>query len=269
MKQQGIFICYKCNKKFTGVVYENRKFCNLQCFHQNRIENQKPQFNKKQLQEDIKNKLTTTEMAKKRNIKPHSLYHYFNKFKLTPYKKHKAKNIEHHSCSEIRKQRKKYFTNLYYNKDWITTEYIIKEQSKRDIIKKFHMNNEKVTAIMKKHNIKERSINKTLKLKNKSLKGKDSPMYGRTGKKSPNWKGGLSIERKSKYSRQIWKEISQKIRIRDNFICRKCKKKQSTQVHHIFPWVSHPQFKYNEFNLVTLCRSCHMTIHRQINKSNF
>jgi hypothetical protein len=60
-----------------------------------------------------------------------------------------------------------------------------------------------------------------------------------------------------------WRELSQKIRERDNFTCQSCHKKLPSNcldVHHIRPFkISHDN---SESNLITLCKPCHISIER-------
>lgn len=61
-------------------------------------------------------------------------------------------------------------------------------------------------------------------------------------------------------------EYSRKILVRDDYTCAWCSKFGGTlNVHHIKFWSSHPELRFVDSNLVTLCRPCHLKVH----KNNF
>ena len=85
----------------------------------------------------------------------------------------------------------------------------------------------------------------------------------------PNWKGGVSFiyhtERQilmsqSKY--KIWREL---IFIRDNWICKECGQRGlRLEAHHIKSWRDYPELRFDVNNGITLCKDCHLDIHRSI-----
>ena len=113
------------------------------------------------------------------------------------------------------------------------------------------------------------------KILSEQKKGKNNPNYGKENKwghhskkskkkisiansmeKNSNWRGGKSFE---KYTIKWKKELKERIRKRDNYICQNCNKHQNKfneklHVHHI----DYNKKNCNENNLVSLCRSCHM-----------
>ena len=85
--------------------------------------------------------------------------------------------------------------------------------------------------------------------------GKNNPIYGKTGEKSPNWRGGLSSY---PYPINFTKQLKEYIRERDNHICQLCGKteeqnRRKLDVHHI----DYNKENLNESNLISLCKSCH------------
>jgi hypothetical protein len=82
----------------------------------------------------------------------------------------------------------------------------------------------------------------------------------KTGKDSPNWRGGTSYE---PYSIDWTKTLKRSIRERDKYICQKCYKQQTERtfaVHHI----DRNKKNCNPKNLVTLCHSCHAKSHKKV-----
>lgn len=132
----------------------------------------------------------------------------------------------------------------------------------------------------KHHTIKNKKHWSKIKL------GKDGPFYGKThtlenrlkfsqqkkdeknprfykiGSLSPSWKGGERI-----YGPRWGKRLKKIIKERDNYICqsKKCDKiPKRLDVHH----KDFNKQNNNEDNLITLCRSCHLKIHKGYNKEN-
>jgi 5-methylcytosine-specific restriction endonuclease McrA len=61
-----------------------------------------------------------------------------------------------------------------------------------------------------------------------------------------------------------------RIRARDRFACRRCGVKDpgapcGLHVHHIRPWARDHRMRFDELNVVTLCRSCHLWVHGKAN----
>ena len=52
---------------------------------------------------------------------------------------------------------------------------------------------------------------------------------------------------------------------RDNYTCRICGQRgDKLNAHHILPWAKHKEFRYELWNLVTLCVPCHKEEHRRM-----
>ena len=78
------------------------------------------------------------------------------------------------------------------------------------------------------------------------------------GERHWNWRGGVTAEsekiRRSKKYYNFRKQIFE----RDNYVCRKCKKRGGKlQVEHIKPFSLFPELIYDEDNCITLCLECH------------
>lgn len=54
---------------------------------------------------------------------------------------------------------------------------------------------------------------------------------------------------------------------RDGYTCVECGQKGNVEAHHIKPWASHPQLRFEVSNGLTLCRPCHREKHRQTTES--
>ena len=83
------------------------------------------------------------------------------------------------------------------------------------------------------------------------------------GKGNPNWKGGISGKHSNRIKSKKWQEIRGIILKRDNYKCSECKTKEKLIVHHKNPY--YKSFDDNDYNLIVLCRSCHMRIEKKLN----
>lgn len=95
--------------------------------------------------------------------------------------------------------------------------------------------------------------------------GNKNPMYGKKGKLSPNWNGGVSF---GIWGREFNEEFKEKVRQRDNRICMFCGKheeqgKKKLCVHHIN---YNPKLSILE-NCIGLCHGCHIGVHNRTIKN--
>lgn len=85
-----------------------------------------------------------------------------------------------------------------------------------------------------------------------------------TGSNSPMWQGGLNLP----YGSGWTDKLKESIRQRDNYRCqngtckKKPQKKDKLEVHHI-NW---DKTNHEHSNLISVCTSCHMSIHRKSQK---
>lgn len=67
----------------------------------------------------------------------------------------------------------------------------------------------------------------------------------------------VDLDRNRKKARQ-WREDVKK---RDKYICRRCGSKENLHAHHISPWRTSPELRYEISNGMTLYSSCHAIFH--------
>ena len=157
----------------------------------------------------------------------------------------------------------------YWDKYWLFNEYIIKGRSTQDIADEFKCRDNNIQYFLKKHNIKSRNMSEIRKIKRWGSLGKNNPMYGMSGKKNPNWKGGVSAERQRFYESRKWKRACLKVWKRDKAACVRCGKhrdilKNNLHVHHIRSF-AHKETRANMDNLILVCVDCHRFIHSKKN----
>lgn len=77
------------------------------------------------------------------------------------------------------------------------------------------------------------------------------------GENSHFWKGGITAKDKADRA-YIGSTINPIIRKRDNYICQNCSKRGKLNVHHVYDFLSYPELRFEESNLITLCEDCHI-----------
>jgi hypothetical protein len=82
------------------------------------------------------------------------------------------------------------------------------------------------------------------------------------GSKRYNWKGGKSGENQRLRLSMYMRDARAACFDRDNYTCRSCGQRGGRlNAHHVWPFQRFPEWKYEVWNLVTLCRPCHIAFH--------
>jgi len=137
----------------------------------------------------------------------------------------------------------------------------------------------RIKTILNKHNIPLRSISESLKGKPPHNTGKKWPeeviiklILGAIGKhdgdKNPNWKGGISKDKKYRQTLQTpSKHWKQRLLKRDK-VCKWCKSSERLEAHHIIPVrdIIDLHLLYDDNNGIILCRVCHKKVLRKENE---
>ena len=110
-----------------------------------------------------------------------------------------------------------------------------------------------------------KKISKALKGKHNSpetefKKGHHIGAEFKKGKNNLNWKGGGSYICRTNIKYKKWRE---KVLKRDDYTCQKCKERGENLIsHHIKGWTEYPKLRYKVSNGLTLCKKCHIKMHK-------
>jgi len=83
------------------------------------------------------------------------------------------------------------------------------------------------------------------------------------GAKRWNWKGGITADRVRLRTSLDMKLARECCFERDGYTCRSCGQRGGKlNAHHVWPFQRFPEWKYEVWNLVTLCKRCHDAFHK-------
>lgn len=84
------------------------------------------------------------------------------------------------------------------------------------------------------------------------------------GSRHWNWKGGITPENQKARSSKEYSEWRQSVFRRDDYTCCFCGKVGGVlNAHHIRPWATNPELRFDIDNGITLCELCHRIVHRK------
>lgn len=67
------------------------------------------------------------------------------------------------------------------------------------------------------------------------------------------------------YNTARWERKRNQILRRDGYRCQICKRygrlRSAEHIHHIYPIENYPEFAYENWNLISLCKVCHNKMH--------
>lgn len=85
----------------------------------------------------------------------------------------------------------------------------------------------------------------------------------KTGKHHWNWKGGISSENNVIRNSSKMREWRIAVFERDKYTCLHCGQKGGAlNAHHIKPFSTHKKLRFNIDNGLTLCKKCHIELHK-------
>jgi mannose-6-phosphate isomerase-like protein (cupin superfamily) len=156
----------------------------------------------------------------------------------------------------------------YWDKDWLINQYLTLKKSSQQIASEQGCGDHNIQYFLKKHKIPTRSVSEVRKIQHWGSIGADNPMFNRKGELSPNWKGGISLERQAFYSSSEWKSVCRLVWKRDNYSCKRCLIKSDQgvpfHIHHIVSF-KNKELRSDPKNLLLMCEVCHHWIHSKKN----
>lgn len=66
-------------------------------------------------------------------------------------------------------------------------------------------------------------------------------------------------------NKKLWRKKSSLVKRRDGYECQRCRRYgrhvAAEHVHHILPIEYYPEYRMENWNLISLCRNCHNAMH--------
>ncbi len=159
----------------------------------------------------------------------------------------------------------------HWSKAWLETQYIANGRSAAEIAIEMGCTENNILFWLHKHDIPRRSTREVRAAKYWGASGRANPMYGRTDALNPRYVDGSAPERQRMYVRAEGRSFLSRIYRRDGFKCVRClaakSGPRSLHVHHIKPWAGNNALRFDETNVVALCRACHHWVHSKANVS--
>jgi len=93
-----------------------------------------------------------------------------------------------------------------------------------------------------------------------AFKGVNNPMFNshRVGKLNPNWKGGITSEKRKIMNGDEYKQWRQAVFERDNYTCQCCgRQTHNNEAHHLDNFADYEEQRFDINNGITLCKQCH------------
>lgn len=152
------------------------------------------------------------------------------------------------------------------SREWLYRQYVTLEKPSTQIAREIGASSGSVYRWIRKHGIPTRPAGGSLKGKKMSNEGRRKMSVARRGRykaaDNPNWKGGYvepTYAERRCYKAKLWREAVKK---RDGHKCVKCGAENvKLHTHHIKPWRTHPEGRFDVSNGMTLCVPCHEAEH--------
>lgn len=150
------------------------------------------------------------------------------------------------------------------NKSWLHEQYAVSRKSLHAIAEEVGASAGVVRGWLKQHGIDRRPRQQHLgKTWPESVRKRmsEAKIGKNTGESNPNWRGGLihpDARLRSSRESVMW---SRAVRVRDGHKCVECGAVGRLHAHHIKPWKTHPELRFEISNGKTLCPPCHQKAH--------
>ncbi len=252
--RKDIRYCKECNKKFVVKPSEKKKCCSFKCSAKNREANGRSEEHLIKL-----NKILIENRKKIERCKICGRLKSKNKLHTCPSKAELSAIMKGKMTPKLRKkmgiaQKKAY-------KEGKKIPYWLGKKRTKETIDK--------AVKTRLERIKNGEIVSYWKGKKRSKKDRKkmskSHIGLQVGEKNSRWRGGVSSKKKliwGSYKYQKWRKSVFK---RDDYTCQICGKKGiELNAHHIDTVYNNPKLIFNKKNGKTLCKKCHIELHKKI-----
>jgi hypothetical protein len=145
---------------------------------------------------------------------------------------------------------------LYRDRDWLVSQYIDANRTLQELAGECSVSIGTIRYSMRKIGVLIRS-------------GSEAHLGRQMGADNPCWRGGTTPERQRLYKAGHWQEFCQSIYARDGFRCRRCNEPKTSpkglHAHHVKAWAGHAALRFEESNVLSLCKRCHKWVHSNQN----
>ena len=141
---------------------------------------------------------------------------------------------------------------IHIDKETLYILYCVERMNTTEIAKGFGCDPKTILERLRKYNIEIRTPNER-------QAGELSVKFGNTGELCVNWRGGLTPKNQLIRNSSKMRAVIKNVKERDNNTCQMCNLKGGKmEVHHdIYPFSTHPEYRFCAWNLKTLCINCH------------
>lgn len=144
--------------------------------------------------------------------------------------------------------------------EWLVDQYVTQDKSAELIAAEQKVSPHTVRQMLKRAGIQVRKTSQGRKFPDVG-KAHAEWLRGRfVGDKNPNWRGGKidpNIRLRTSFKSKEW---SKAVRARDGQ-CVECGSQKRLHAHHVKPWKTHPELRFDVSNGITLCCWCHEKAH--------
>jgi hypothetical protein len=149
---------------------------------------------------------------------------------------------------------------LEINQEILIRKYITERKSMCQTAKELGCSARAIRNHLHIHNIQIRGIPEYHIGSRRTEDTKYKCSISKIGSKNPAWKGGISniyqiIRSSSQYVK--WRRA---VLVRDNYACLECGRRDDLEAHHIKPFATHPELRFEVDNGETLCYYCHRKV---------
>lgn len=138
---------------------------------------------------------------------------------------------------------------------WAARLYVENLLSTTEIAGALHVTSPTISEWLRKMNVRIRT--------EYTLRERERLREANLGEKRWNWKGGVTPDRIRLRTSLDMKLARESCFERDNYTCRSCRNRGGKlNAHHIWPFQRFPEWKFEVWNLVTLCKHCHDAFHK-------